>query len=81
MIVGVTVGTEKIIEALRRKEAAYIIVVLDEEHRGEPYLIDGIKYYGKRDADRIFGGQPGIIYHFYKNRMMLSDISHYDFDK
>ena len=75
---GITVATEKMIQGLKKRNA-YWIVVVDENHIGPSVEIDGVTYCSMEQSLEIRDGYPNIIYHFYRNPLMTTDIDGFEF--
>ena len=78
MIIGVTVGSEKIIETLERRGAAYIFV-LDEDHEGPPVDVGRVTYYSTEDAINLHRRYPGLQLHYYRNKFPVMNLDRFEF--
>lgn len=78
MIIGFTLGTDKIIEALRRRGETHIFV-MDHMHEGPPLDVNGVPYISPTEYEAMQDKYPDMQIHFYQNRMKMMDIRKYKF--
>jgi len=78
MIIGVSIGTQKIIQSLQRRGAANIMV-LDENHEGPTVDIDGVTYYSTKEALQFCNAYSGVTFHFYRCKSGMMNIDGLDF--
>jgi len=78
MIIGVTIGTQTLIQSLQRRGAANIMV-MDEDHEGPPVDIDGVTYYSTKEALQFCNNFPGVTFHFIRCKSGMMNINGIDF--
>ena len=78
MIVGVTIGMEKIIQSLQKRGAGTIFV-MDENHEGPPVDRNGITYYSTNDAIQFCKEYPYVTFHFYRSKLPVMNLNRYEF--
>lgn len=78
LIMGMTIGTHRIAEALKRRNVNQILVV-DEYHEGSPHMIYGVMYCSEKQAQKICKEYSNVIYHYFSNPSMTFNIQHFHF--
>ena len=78
LIMGMTIGTHRIAEALKRRNVDQILVV-DEFHEGAPHVILGLMYCSEKQAEKICKEYSTVIHHYFSNPSMDFNIQHFHF--
>lgn len=78
LIMGMTIGTHRIIAAIRRRHTDRIIVV-DEFHEGPTYEVQEVTYCSHEQSLEIRKDYSNVIYHFFKDPIQTINIHDFDF--
>ncbi|MFD1205496.1 MULTISPECIES: hypothetical protein [Sporosarcina] len=78
VIVGRTIGNDKIIKRLR-EQGEVDIIVIDDEHEGPPMYDGDVVIYSSKQAEAFLKDNKDVKFHSYKCRHPLMNIEHYEF--
>ncbi|MCG3086893.1 hypothetical protein [Sporosarcina cyprini] len=78
LILGRTIGNEKIIKRLQA-EGNHAIIVVDEAHSGPPIDEGDLLIYSPTDAAKYVKMHKDVIIHAYRCRSPIMNIDRYEF--